>query len=274
MDWQKGMNQAIDYIEEHLTGDIDLNVAARFVSCSVWEFQRIFSFLTHISPGEYIRQRRLTLAAGDIQKTDEKIIDIAQKYGYDSPAAFSRAFGQLHGITPSAARGGGVTLNTYPRITFETYEKRTGVIYMTGVEIDMVITDSRKALELYESIFDVERVEVTDFPVGLNEVIFNLYGTRFHLLDENPEYQLTAPKPGDPKPSWYTVLVPSVQDIHSKAMAAGCTEVQAVTDLPDYGVSNSLFADPFGYIWMLQQINKEVSFEERNRLWEEKLKNE
>lgn len=61
---------------------------------------------------------------------------------------------------------------------------------MTGVEIDMIVTDSKKALELYEKIFDVERVEVTDFPKGENEVIFSLYGVRFHMLDENPEFEL------------------------------------------------------------------------------------
>ena len=60
---------------------------------------------------------------------------------------------------------------------------------MTGVEIDMVVTDSLKALELYEKIFEIERVEVSDFPKGENEVVFTLYGVRFHLLDENPNFQ-------------------------------------------------------------------------------------
>lgn len=122
MDWQNGMNQAIDYIEDNLTGEIDLNIAARYVGCSVWEFQRIFSFLAHIAPGEYIRRRKLTLAAADIQTGNEKIIDIAMKYGYDSPAAFSRAFSQLHGVAPSLARSSGAELKACPKITFESYE--------------------------------------------------------------------------------------------------------------------------------------------------------
>ena len=123
MDWRKGMDSAIDYIESNLTGTVDYSIAARFVSCSTWEFQRIFSFLTHVPLGEYIRQRKLTLAAHDILTNDTKIIDIALKYGYESPTAFSRAFSKLFGITPSSVRSVGVDLNSYPRITLNLIEK-------------------------------------------------------------------------------------------------------------------------------------------------------
>ena len=78
---------------------------------------------------------------------------------------------------------------------------------MVGVEIDFVVKDCLKALELYEQIFPVERIEVTNFERGLNEVVFSLYGVRFHMLDENPEYQLIAPKPDDPKTMWLNILV-------------------------------------------------------------------
>lgn len=117
------MNQAIDYIESNITETVDFNIAAGFVGCSTWEFQRIFSFLTHVSLGEYIRQRKLTLAARDILAEKSKIIDIALKYGYESPTAFSRAFSKLFGITPSSARDIGVDLNAYPRITLTIIEK-------------------------------------------------------------------------------------------------------------------------------------------------------
>ena len=123
MDWQKGMNDAIDYIESNLTGTIDLKKAAGLVGCSVWEFQHMFSFTLHVPPGEYIRQRKLTLAARDIQQNDAKIIDIALKYGYDSPTAFSRAFNKAFGMTPTSARGAGVRLKAYPRITLNMMEK-------------------------------------------------------------------------------------------------------------------------------------------------------
>ena len=143
---------------------------------------------------------------------------------------------------------------------------------MTGVEIDMVVTDSLKALELYEKIFEVKRIEVTDYPKGTNEAVFTIYDTRFHMLDENPEYQLIAPKPGQPQSVWYNVLVPDIQAVYDKAMAAGCTEIQPVTEMPEMGAANAMFADAFGYVWMLHQIYREVSFEERCKAMEEKQK--
>lgn len=144
---------------------------------------------------------------------------------------------------------------------------------MVGVEIDMVISDSLKALELYEKVFDIERVEVTDFPKGENEVVFTLYGVRFHLLDANPKFGLIAPTPDKPNTIWFNILVTDIKETFSKAISAGCTELQAVTELSDYGVSNAIFNDLYGYQWMLHQIHQEVSFEERTRLWEEKKNN-
>lgn len=125
---------------------------------------------------------------------------------------------------------------------------------MTGVEIDFVVPDSPAALKLYENIFEVELVEVTDLNKGLNEAVFTIYGVRFHLLDENPQYQLIAPKDGDPKPVWFNILVPDIKDTFSKAIAAGCNEIQPVTEIPGMNASNAIFSDPFGYIWLLHQI--------------------
>lgn len=118
MDWQKCMNQTLDYIDNNLSCDIDYSVAAKFMNCSEWEFRRVFSFLTQISLSEYIRRRRLTVAAIDI-KNGEKIIDVAMRYGYDSQAAFSRAFSRFHGISPTLARGEGAAPKTFPRLTFK-----------------------------------------------------------------------------------------------------------------------------------------------------------
>jgi PhnB protein len=141
---------------------------------------------------------------------------------------------------------------------------------MVGVEIDMVVTDSLKALALYEQIFDIELVEVSNFPQGENEAIFTLYGVRFHMLDENPKFGLKAPNPDNLNTIWFNILVPDIKETFSKAIGAGCIEVQSVTEMPDYGVSNAMFSDTFGYLWMLHQIHKQVSHEERMRLWEEK----
>jgi PhnB protein len=141
---------------------------------------------------------------------------------------------------------------------------------MVGVEIDFVVSDSLAALALYEKIFEIERLEVTSFPKGENEVVFSLFGVRFHMLDENLHFKLIAPKPGDSKSIWFNIMVPDIADTFSKAINAGCTEIQPVTEMPDYGVSNAIFSDPFGYLWMLHQVHREVSFEERTKLWEDR----
>lgn len=141
---------------------------------------------------------------------------------------------------------------------------------MVGVELDMVVTDSLKALEMYKGIFDIELVEASKLPRGENEVVFILYGVRFHLLDENPQFHLIAPTPEHPQTSWVNVTVPNIEETYIKAMELGCIEIQPVTELPDYGIANAIFTDPFGYVWMLHQVYKEVSHEERIRLWEEK----
>lgn len=104
MDWLKQMNDALAYLEENLDGEIDLSVAAQKACCSVYHFQRIFSYMAEVPLSEYIRKRRLSCAAFDLQNTGDKVIDIALKYGYDSPTAFTRAFQSLHGIAPNAAR--------------------------------------------------------------------------------------------------------------------------------------------------------------------------
>lgn len=140
---------------------------------------------------------------------------------------------------------------------------------VVGVEIDFVVPDSLEALHWLEAVFEVERVEVSDFVKGQNEVVFNLYGTRFHLLDENHQYHLFAPKADSSKSMWLNIAVPNIKDTYQKAMDKGAKEVQAVTEMPEMGIANAVFEDPFGYVWMLHQIDTIVDHEERVKILEE-----
>jgi AraC family transcriptional regulator len=119
MEWLDKMNAALDYIEENLTDKIDINVLCRKAGCSSYNFQRMFSFITDITLAEYIRRRRLTAAALELQHSDIKVINVAARYGYDSATSFARAFSALHGMTPREARSAGVELKAYPRISFQ-----------------------------------------------------------------------------------------------------------------------------------------------------------
>ena len=118
MDWVKRMNLAMEYIEANLADDISYESIAQIACCSTYHFQRMFPFITGVTLSEYIRRRRLTLAAFELQTSQVKVIDVAIKYGYDSPEAFARAFKQHHGIVPVAVRDQGKSLKAYPRMSF------------------------------------------------------------------------------------------------------------------------------------------------------------
>ena len=118
MEWLDHLNEAVTYIEEQLTGEIDYDRAAQLACCSSYHFQRMFSYIAGVPLGEYIRRRRMSLAAVELQNGG-RVLDTALRYGYESPTAFNRAFQGVHGVTPSAARGEGVTLRAYPRLSFK-----------------------------------------------------------------------------------------------------------------------------------------------------------
>ncbi|MDE7269835.1 MAG: AraC family transcriptional regulator, partial [Acetatifactor sp.] len=123
MEWVEGLNKSMNYIEEHLTDEIDYEQLGRIAGCSTYHFQRMFTYMAGVPLAEYIRRRKMSLAAVDIQGGEEKIIDIAEKYGYQSPTAFNRAFQSIHGIAPSAVKGEGVPVKSYPPITFKIIVK-------------------------------------------------------------------------------------------------------------------------------------------------------
>lgn len=119
MEWIERLNKTISYIEEHLAEEISYDELAHIACCSSYHYQRIFAYMAGIPLSEYIRRRRMSLAAIDLQNGNEKIIDIGMKYGYASPTAFNRAFQSVHGIAPSIAKKGGTTIKSYPPISFK-----------------------------------------------------------------------------------------------------------------------------------------------------------
>ena len=104
------IQQAICYMEEHIGENISFTEVAKSVHMSSYNFHRTFSFITGMTANEYIRKRRLTLAAKELQTTDITVIDAAHKYGYESPESFSKAFSRFHGTTPRQAKRKGTKL--------------------------------------------------------------------------------------------------------------------------------------------------------------------
>ena len=123
MEWIERFNNVINYIEENITQQIDYGEIAKIACCSSYHFQRMFTYMAGIPLSEYIRKRKMSLAAVDLQSGNEKVIDIAGKYGYNSPTAFNRAFQSIHGISPSAVKSGNVYVKSFPPLSFKLVVK-------------------------------------------------------------------------------------------------------------------------------------------------------
>nr|WP_024838239.1 AraC family transcriptional regulator [Clostridium sp. 12(A)] len=150
MNWLGKMNEALQYIEDNLTGEIKVEEAAKIALCSSFNFQRMFSYMADVSLGDYIRRRRMTMAATELLTEDTRVIDVAVKYGYESPVSFARAFHAMHGMNPSEVKKPGAKIKSYSRISFE--------ITIKGVE---AMNYYVKELEGFRVIGYKERVPLT-----------------------------------------------------------------------------------------------------------------
>ena len=119
MDSQTTLNAVIDFIEENLTSGKDDKAIANIAGCSMYNLDRVFSMIWGLTVTDYIRRRKMTLAMEDVIKSERRVIDIANKYGYDNPVSFTRAFKEFHGVTPKEARAGSGTAKIYPKIVLQ-----------------------------------------------------------------------------------------------------------------------------------------------------------
>ncbi len=145
MDWIIGIQRAIDYIENHLTEKIDYETVASQSFSSSYHFQRVFSILCGFTVGEYIRSRRLSLAGVELAEGDAKVIDVALKYGYESPDSFAKAFQKFHGILPSQARNNGRQLKSFSRLILKlSLEGGTVMDYRIERKPEMIFTGYKR----------------------------------------------------------------------------------------------------------------------------------
>lgn len=171
MDSIKKMNEALDYIEENLDNEIDFKEVSRIALSSEYHFSRMFSFLAGMSLSEYIRKRRLTLAAFELSSMDVKVVDVAVKYGYNSPDSFARAFFNMHGLTPSEARLNGKSLKAYPRMTFQlSIRGGTEMNYRIVEKAPFRIAGIMKRVNI---VFEGKNHEIAGMYQSLNEELIN-----------------------------------------------------------------------------------------------------
>lgn len=211
MEWAKRLNKTIDYIEEHITEDIDYGKLAQIACCSTYHFQRMFTYVAGVSLAEYIRRRRMSLAAVDLQGSNEKIIDIGLKYGYSSPTAFSRAFQSVHGIAPSALRSEGVYVKSFPPITFKLTVK--------GVEELNYRIETKEAFRIVGKSFPLNKEIEQNFlevpQMWQKAVLDGTIEKIISLMNSQPQGVLGVSACGDNEEWRYYIAVSSSADIDS-----------------------------------------------------------
>ncbi|MDT2604466.1 AraC family transcriptional regulator [Enterococcus dongliensis] len=146
MEWLDYFNKSIAYVEDNLVGEIEVAKVAQLAHCSSYHYQRIFSYIAGVTLGEYIRRRKMSLASVDLQQ-GAKVIDVALKYGYDSPTSFNRVFKSIQGLTPKEAKQSGAKLTSYPMLTFQLTVKGVqameyqiidkALFFITGVSLKL-----------------------------------------------------------------------------------------------------------------------------------------
>lgn len=218
MNSMERINSAIDYVEAHITEEIDFHQVAQKACCSVYHFQRMFSYIMDISLSEYIRRRRLTLAAFDLLEGGDKIVDIAAKYLYQSPEAFSRAFKSLHGINPAQARSVGTPLKAYPRLSFHmSLDGDSEISYqivqkkgfeVCGIKTDIIVDPERTNRQITQfwddnissgALGQFHRDIGLDDNIPLNAALFNYSPSKF-------SYMICYESPAGGTPSGYFAL--------------------------------------------------------------------
>jgi len=145
MDWITGIQNALDYIEENITEELDYEEIAKRSFSSSYHFQRVFSIMCGYTLGDYIRNRRLSLAGAELNSGKAKVLDIALKYGYDSPDSFTKAFYRFHGVRPSEAREPGVALRSFSPLSIKiSLEGGTKMKYRIETRPEMILTGYKR----------------------------------------------------------------------------------------------------------------------------------
>lgn len=199
MEWMAIIGNSIQYIEEHITEDLTVDGIARSVGVSTFYFQKGFSMLCGFSVSEYIRNRRLALAGNDLLITDEKIIDIAMKYGYDSPDSFTKAFTRFHGVTPVSVRRDEVMLKTFAPLKLKiSLEGGYLMDYkITKKEPFTVIADA-KTFSYEKANEAVPLFWQEHFASGKGAVVSGCYGINIDLSMGQQSFEYLIADPYDP----------------------------------------------------------------------------
>ncbi|MGN1423758.1 MAG: effector binding domain-containing protein [Oscillospiraceae bacterium] len=175
--WADGIQNALRYIEDNITQELDIADIAARAYVSAFHFQRIFGVLCGMTVGEYIRSRRLSLAAQELSRSDIKVIDAAVKYGYDSPDSFARAFTKFHGISPSAAKENGAVLKSFAPIKIKlTLEGGNMMEYSIVEKAQFTIMGVARRFNSETSYSEIPKFWTEHYANGGGEKVMGMFG--------------------------------------------------------------------------------------------------
>ncbi len=177
MGWIEGISDAINYIEDNITEEPTIENVAKQAFVSSFYFQKGFAMLCGFTVGEYIRQRRLTLAGSELVSTDRKIIDIALKYGYDSPDSFTKAFLRFHGVTPTAVRKDGAMLKSFAPLKIK-FSLEGGFImdYKIIVKEAFTVMGAAKVFKYDTAGTEIPKFWTEHYQTGKDKIVCGMYG--------------------------------------------------------------------------------------------------
>ena len=207
--WAEGIQNAIGYIEDNLTEPLDIGDIAAKAYVSAFHFQRIFSALCGFTVGDYIRNRRLTLAAQELSHGDCKVIDVALKYGYDSPDSFARAFTRFHGVSPSAAKEKGAGLKSFAPVRIKlTLEGGTMMEYKIVEKEQFTVMGRARSFNTETSYDEIPRFWQEHYQSGGGETVCGMFGVCIGGDGKNFEYLIADNYlPWNEVPDGYTTKV-------------------------------------------------------------------
>lgn len=186
MEWTQSISQAIGYIEGHITEEMSIDSIAKQVNISPFYFQKGFSLLCGFTVMEYIRKRRLALAGSELVLTDAKVIDVALKYGYDSPDSFTKAFTRFHGITPAMVRKDNVTLKSFAPLKIKiSLEGGSLMDYKIMKKDSFTVIGASKKFKYDDAKTTVPKFWNDHFASGNGKYVCGMYGINY---DENMTY--------------------------------------------------------------------------------------
>ena len=191
--WIEGFQESIDFIEKNLTEELDIEDIAAKAALSPFYYQRIFGALCGVTVGEYIRARRMTLAAQELNGKDVKVIDAAVKYGYDSPDSFSKAFQKFHGITPSQAKEPGALLRSFAPLHIRiTMEGGTMMEYRIVEKAPFTIVGVKKPFHSDSSYQEIPKFWDEWLAQGENRPIMGTFGVCLDMKGKDFDYWIAA----------------------------------------------------------------------------------